>query len=126
MKPLENAWNGLLQRKLLPLAILLLAAIVAIPFLLSKDPEPLPAAPASPSAAAGSKSEDSIAKPVVSVADANTAAARRRVLGYKKNPFEPAPAPKAAKADEAAPVDAGAQTGVPRLLPGAAVHRPRP
>ena len=111
MKPLENAWNGLLQRKLLPLAILLLAAIVAIPFLLSKDPEPLPAAPASPSAAAGSKSEDSIAKPVVSVADANAAAARRRVLGYKKNPFEPAPAPKAAKADEAAPVDAGAQTG---------------
>ena len=95
MKPIENAWNGLVQRKLLPLAILLLAAIVAIPFLLSKDPEPLPAAPASPSAAAGSKSEDSIAKPVVSVADANAPAARRRVLGYKKNPFEPAPAPKA-------------------------------
>ena len=100
MKPLENAWNGLLQRKLLPLAILLLAAIVAIPFLLSKDPEPLSAAPASPSAAAGSESEDSIAKPVVSQVDANAPAERRRVLGYKKNPFAPAPAPKGKASDE--------------------------
>ena len=72
MKPIENAWNGLVQRKLLPLAILLLAAIVAIPFLLSKDPEPLAAAPASPVAAAAS--EDSIAKPVVSQVDDGTPA----------------------------------------------------
>ena len=95
MKPIENAWNGLVQRKLLPLAILLLAAIVAIPFFLSKDPEPLPAAPASPSAAAATMSEDSIAKPVVSVADANAPAERRREPGCDKNPFAPAPAPKA-------------------------------
>jgi hypothetical protein len=111
MKPLENAWNGLLQRKLLPLAILLLAAIVAIPFLLSKDPEPLPAASASPSAAAGSKSADSIAKPVVSQVDANAPATRRRVLGYKKNPFAPAPAPKAKKSDEAETPAADTTTG---------------
>jgi hypothetical protein len=111
MKPIENAWNGLVQRKLLPLAILLLAAIVAIPFLLSKDPEPLPAAPASPAAAAGSKSEDSIAKPVVSVADANAPTERRRVLGYDKNPFAPAPAPKVKKADADAATVATAQAG---------------
>lgn len=111
MKPIENAWNGLVQRKLLPLAILLLAAIVAIPFLLSKDPEPLPAAPASPAAAAGSKSEDSIVKPVVSVADANAPTERRRVLGSDKNPFAPAPAPKVKKADADAATVATAQTG---------------
>jgi hypothetical protein len=111
MKPLENAWNGLVQRKLLPLAILLLAAIVAIPFLLSKDPEPLPAAPASPSAAAASESEDSIAQPVVSQVDANAPAERRRVLGYKKNPFAPAPAPKAKASDEANAAEVPAPTG---------------
>jgi hypothetical protein len=110
MKPLENAWNGLLQRKLLPLAILLLAAIVAIPFFLSKDPEPLAAAPAAPVAAAGS-SEDSIAKPVVSKVDANATAERRRVLGYEKNPFEPAAAPKAEKSDEEPAPVAVAPTG---------------
>jgi hypothetical protein len=110
MKPLENAWNGLLQRKLLPLAILLLAAIVAIPFLLSKDPEPLAAAPASPAAAAAS-SEDSIAKPVVSKVDANAPAERRRVLGYEKNPFRPAAAPKVKATPEPDAVAAGTDAG---------------
>ena len=111
MKPLENAWNGLVQRKLLPLAILLLAAIVAIPFLLAKDPEPLPAAPASPSAAAGSKAEDSIAKPVVSQVDENATAARRRVLGAQKNPFEPAKAPKPKATPAPVTTGAAATTG---------------
>ena len=111
MKPLENAWNGLVQRKLLPLAILLLAAIVAIPFLLSMDPEPLAAAPATSSAAAGSKSEDSIAKPVVSQVDANAPAERRRVLGAQKNPFEPAPAPKVKASDETTVAETVGSTG---------------
>jgi hypothetical protein len=109
MKPIENAWNGLVQRKLLPLAILLLAAIVAIPFLLAKDPEPLAAAPASPSAAAGSA--DPIAKPVVAQVDENAPAERRRVLGYEKNPFTPARAPKAKATPEAQAATAGSSTG---------------
>ena len=113
MKPLENAWNGLVQRKLLPLAILLLAAIVAIPFLLSKDPEPLAAAPASPAAAAASKAEDSIAKPVVSQVDDGTPAERRRVLGAQKDPFAPAPAPKAKASDEPKAPESPTATGGP-------------
>ena len=112
MKPLENAWNGLVQRKLLPLAILLLAGIVAVPFLLAKDPEPLPAAPASPAAAAGAK--DEIAKPVVSLTDDAAPAERRRVLGSVKDPFAPGPAPKV-KSDETATAEVAGTpaTGTP-------------
>ena len=111
MKPLENVWNGLLQRRLLPVAILLIAALAAIPFLLSKDPEPIPPSPVAPAAAAGAK--DSIAKPVVSLIDDSAPAQRRRVLGAKKNPFAPAPAPKSAAADaqSAAAGTTGATTG---------------
>ena len=109
MKPIENAWNGLVQRKLLPLAILLLAAIVAIPFLLAKDAEPLPAAPASLAAAAGSKS-DPLSKPVVTVVDENAPAARRRVLGKVKDPFMPAPEPQWKKDADAAEAAGGETT----------------
>ena len=35
-----------MQRRLLPVAILLVAALVAVPFLLAKDPEPVAPAPA--------------------------------------------------------------------------------
>ena len=111
MKPLENVWNGLVQRRLLPVAILLLAALVAVPFLLAKDPEPV--AP-SPGAAAGDKTltaDAATADPVVSLVDESTHKERRRVLGARKNPFEPAAAPKAEKSDETAAADPSAPTG---------------
>ena len=94
MKPLENVWSGLKQRRLLPVAILLLGALVAVPFLLAKDPQPVAQAP--DPAAQNSATADAMADPVVQLADASTDAAkpRRRVLGASKNPFEPAAAPK--------------------------------
>ena len=91
MNPLENVWTGLVQRRLLPVAILLLAAIVAIPFLLSKDPEPVPAAPTVPTA---DGAKDEVKQPVVSLADASIPTERRRVLGAVKDPFMPGKAPK--------------------------------
>jgi hypothetical protein len=99
------------QRRLLPVAILLLAALVAVPFLLAKDPEPV--AP-SPGAAAGDKTltaDAAAADPVVSLVDESTHKERRRVLGARKNPFEPAAAPKAEKSDETAAADPSAPTG---------------
>jgi hypothetical protein len=94
MKPLENVWRSLVQRRLLPVAILLLAAIAATPFVLARDPEPVAPAPVVPSAASGAK-DDTRAQPVVSLSDESTPAQRRRVLGAVKNPFRPARAPKA-------------------------------
>jgi hypothetical protein len=94
MKPLEMIWRPLVERRLLPVAIVLVAALVAVPFLLKKDPAPAPA-PA-PVPVADSAKDGATADPVVSLAstDSGTAAQRRRVLGASKNPFEPGPAPK--------------------------------
>jgi hypothetical protein len=95
MNPLENVWSSLVQRRLLPVAILLVAALAAIPFVLAKDPEPVAPAPATPSADK-SLTADSLSEPVVALAgDGSTPKQRRRVLGASKNPFEPAPEPKA-------------------------------
>jgi hypothetical protein len=133
MKPLENVWNGLVQRRLLPVAILLLAALVAVPFLLAKDPEPV-AAPGAATADESLKADAATADPVVSLVDDSTHKERRRVLGARKNPFQPAPAPKAAKSDDTEPAagetqsptggteadkpaDSGAPTG-PTTSPG--------
>ena len=98
MKPLENVWSGLLQRRLLPVAILLLAALAAVPFLLSKDPEPVPA-PVAPSADKTLSADAATADPVVNLVEDGGRTERRRVLGVRKNPFEPAAAPKAKKAE---------------------------
>jgi len=112
MKPLDNIWSGLLQRRLLPVAILLLAALAAIPFLLAKDPEPVAPVPA-PSADKSLEANAATAEPVVSLVQDGERTQRRRVLGARKNPFEPAAAPKAKESDttdavaEAAPEPTG-------------------
>ena len=94
-QPLENVWNGLVHRRLLPVAILLVAALVAIPFLLAKDPEPV-SAPGTPGAgAAGQNAADQADETLVSLQNGEAAPQRRRVLGAAKNPFQPGPAPKA-------------------------------
>jgi hypothetical protein len=95
-EPLENAWNGLVHRRLLPVAILLIAALVAIPFLLAKKPEPVSAPTGAPNAGAGAQTTGSPADAaVVSLVNGEEAPQRRRVLGAAKNPFEPGPAPEA-------------------------------
>ena len=91
---LQNVWRELVQRRLLPVAVLLVGALVAVPFLLAKDPAPVPAAPAVPSASSAQQSGAELDDPVVSLVTEGTPAKRRRVLGYRKNPFQPAAAPK--------------------------------
>ena len=91
MSILTSTWHELVRRKLLPAAILLLAALVAVPFLLAKDPEPAAPVPAADGAAAPATATAATANPVVTLVQDGERTERRRVLGVRKNPFEPAP-----------------------------------
>jgi hypothetical protein len=98
MSILTDTWHQLVRRRLLPVAGLLLAALAAVPFALAKDPEPLAPAPAvAPSVA----KDEPLGQPIVALATGETR--RRRVLGARKDPFQPAPAPKAKVAKAATP-----------------------
>lgn len=88
---IHNVWRQLVQRRLLPVAVLLVGALAAVPFLLAKDPAPVPAVP---SAGSAQQSGAELDDPVVSLVTEGTPAPRRRVLGSAKNPFQPAAAPK--------------------------------
>jgi hypothetical protein len=92
MSILTDTWRQLVRRRLLPVAGLLLAALAAVPFALAKDPAPAPPATA-PAVPAAGKTEP-LGTPIVALATDNGEARRRRVLGARKDPFRPAPAPK--------------------------------
>jgi hypothetical protein len=108
MSAVTNTWRQLVQRRLWPVAILLIAALVAVPLLLAKQPTP----PAPPPAVAAndeqSKSELAVT-PIVTQADAPTK--RRRVLGSAKNPF-------AKKAVDDAVTASNAPTGTSQTTTG--------
>ena len=71
MSFVTDTWRQLVRRRLWPVALLLLAALAAVPFVLAKDPEPA-AVPAAPAGNAGSPTlaEDS-GDPIVSLAEAS-------------------------------------------------------
>ena len=87
MSILQPIWRELLRRRLLPVAILLLAALVATPLLLAKDPEPAaaPPQPAKPATATAATAD-----PIVTLVEDGDRTKRRRVLGARKDPFAPA------------------------------------
>jgi hypothetical protein len=93
MNVLTTTWRQLVRRRLWPVALLLLAALTAVPFLLARDPQP--AVTSAPIVTA--KADDAVAEPVVAKASPEDRARRRRVLGATKDPFEPAPLPKPTK-----------------------------
>jgi hypothetical protein len=89
MSLVKDTWRQIVQRRLWPVVILLLAALVAVPMLLAKSPAatPLPA-PASPTGDSGASATDiAMTKPVVSVASGDDA--RRHVIGVRKDVFRP-------------------------------------
>jgi len=93
MKAVNDIWRQLVGRKLWPLALILVAALVAVPFALAKDadaPEPK-LQPVDTAAADATKT-------IVSVA--TESGARRHVLGSQSNPFLGQKLPKVKKADE--------------------------
>ena len=116
MTVITDTWRQLVQRRLLPVAVLLLAALVAVPLLLAKDPEPAPLPTSLPAAGKESPATAALStQPIVTLVEDGAPARRRRVLGARKNPFEPAPAPQApraarAQSDAGQPANSGPST----------------
>jgi hypothetical protein len=129
MSLITNTWKQLIRRKLWPVALLLIAALVAVPMKLAKKPEPVAAVPASTLAAASR--EEALAKPIVSLSDdSGVLKQRRRVLGQSKDPFAPAPLPKSKnkkkKKAEATPTPTAAPSGGSSAPPSSAPSAPAP
>jgi hypothetical protein len=87
MSALTNVWRQLVQRRLWPVAILLIAAVAAVPLALAEEPEP--AAPVADTTATDDASGESAlaVEPIVAQATTVDRAKRRKVLGSRKNPF---------------------------------------
>ena len=83
MSPVTHVWRQLVQRRLWPVAILLIAALAAVPLMLAKDPEPT----ASPPAPTVDTNGELAATPIVAPVTPEDASKRRKVLGVAKNPF---------------------------------------
>ena len=117
MNVLTTTWRQLVRRRLWPVAILLLAALAAVPVLLARDATPVDTPPlpqtSAPAENTKAASDDAFAEPVVAKASAADRSRRRRVLGSRKNPFEPAPVkkPKKKKEPAAEKADSPEKTG---------------
>jgi hypothetical protein len=79
-----NLWRQFVQRRLWPVAIVLIAALAVVPLALTEDPAPAEPAPAVPATTADS-GDELATQPIVGPAEARTK--RRKVLGDAKNPF---------------------------------------
>ena len=107
MSVIKDTWRFLVQRKLWPVAILLVAAAVAVPKLLTEDPPPPVADPVV--AVKADKRAVLATDPIVVEAGDADRSGRRRVLGSAKDPFKPeviptpTPTPDAVKPADANP-----------------------
>lgn len=117
MNAVTSTWHQLVRRRLWPVAVLLVAALAAVPVLLSSDPE-IPA-PAVPVQSVTTNADDVIAEPVVAAAAPEERSRRRRVLGVRKDPFRPMPVKKAkaAKKKSASKSEAKPDETKPESLP---------
>jgi hypothetical protein len=127
MNAIKETWQQMLRRRLWPVALLLVGALVAVPMVLAKSPEPVAPAPAQQT-----KKED-ISSTYVALADTAATTKRRRVLGAEKDPFEPKALPKVkkpkatatptatpeTKTDTGASSGGGAPTAPPSAVPTA-------
>jgi hypothetical protein len=113
MNLITNTWQQLIRRRLWPVALLLVAALVAVPMKLAKKPAAATPVPAATMAKA--EQAEAEAKPVVQLkTTAETAGKqRRRVLGQTKDPFAPAPLPKTKKKKAKAVATATPAAGTP-------------
>ena len=98
LEPFKALW----RRKLWPVAVALVIALVAVPMVLAKNPQPTVA----PANAAAANAEGGMPATFVSAAETPEAGARRRVLGAAKDPFAPAGLSKKAKAARKKAADA--------------------
>jgi hypothetical protein len=110
MNVLTTTWRQLVRRKLWPVAVLLVAALAAVPVLLARDAQPA-VLPSDPIPAGAAQAGDEIGEPIVALAEAGDRDRRRRVLGARKDPFAPAPLPKRKPKQAAQRPDADATGG---------------
>jgi hypothetical protein len=90
MSVITDIWRQLVRRRLWPLALLLVAALVAVPMVLAKQPEVTTEVPVANGA--GSVATDPVtlaADPIVSAAEANDRGEKAKVLGTKHDIFKP-------------------------------------
>jgi hypothetical protein len=104
MNAVTNIWRQLVQRRLWPVAVLLLGALVAVPLVLAKEPEPQP----EPQPAQVDTKSELATTPIVAQASIADRGKRRRVLGTKKNPFA---MPEPAEAETSGPSSSSGPTG---------------
>ena len=114
MTLLTDTWRQIVQRRLWPVAVLLLAALVAVPVLLAKDPAPAPLP--TPAATTADADSDLTAKPIVAPAT-NVDDSHRHVLGTNADPFRPAvvatPTPTATPSGSAGSLASASASKVP-------------
>ena len=116
MSAITNVWRQLVQRRLWPVAILLIAALAAVPLALAKDPDPAAPVAAVPAADAAASAESALAlQPIVAPATAADRGKRRKVLGARKNVFGLPPEQDAGSA--AAPNSDGSVTAQDPVIP---------
>jgi hypothetical protein len=87
MSLVKDTWQQFVQRRLWPVAIVLLAALVAVPVLLAKNPTPAAPVPAPANGGASASTDVAMTQPVVSPAQRDDS--RRHVLGARKDVFRP-------------------------------------
>jgi len=85
MSAITNVLRQLKERRLWPVAILLVAGLAAVPVVLAK--EPAAPAPAPPTTADNGADDVLASEPIVAEAAPSDRAKRRHVLGTPKNPF---------------------------------------
>ena len=112
-----NTWRGLIQRRLWPVALLLVLALVAVPLLLLARPE-ADQAPALAQAEVAGDPADLIAQPLVAAASPSDRERVRRVLGDRKDPFKPSNQPKRKRTSDADTARTSDDSGV-KGSPGA-------
>ncbi len=96
---LHDTWRGMIQRRLWPVALLLVLALAAVPLLLLAEADP---APVAARAEVAGDAAELVAQPLVAVASASDRDRVRRVLGDRKDPFKPTSQPKRRKQAKAA------------------------
>jgi hypothetical protein len=106
MRPVRDLFSDLVERRLWPVALVLVAALVAVPLLLAKSPAEEPAAPAVPPAAVASAAADPAETSVVTAVEPTDAAPLR---GARKDPFRQQHVPKPEETGDA-PAASGAGT----------------
>jgi hypothetical protein len=112
-----DTWKGLVQRRLWPVALVLLAGMASIPLLLAAESETEMPTTAREQVAA--ESTQLASEPIVAAASAADRDRVRRVLGKRKDPFKPTNQPRRRKSEEVAADARSTGDGADRSVSGA-------